>query len=585
MNYSENMGISYNQLTQNRIKQAKSKMMLARKEWEDLAKRHQVEFETQSRPYFELLVKQKAELSILYREKKAQLSRIKKNLKLALFELKDEFKLNTAEIVQERKLTIRKIEVNYERALKPYLEQFKNKVPGAQQKLNQFKQEFNQYNQEFMTNLDQETEQKLTELKRVFQQNQLTLKEKCNADLSNIKLNLSKERIEEIKRDKQALIANAQTQIALLKKTQKENELKDRDEAIKLKSIFNESKKKSLKEIDVIKADAKQYYKGLTKAEKKVYDAEQKIIKQDQIIEFKNSLDRLERKIFKKINPAYIYITPAVFSAVFFTILPFIFMLIASMFKVNLTSLDRSTFQGFKNFVAIFTRDVEFQKSLSNTLIYALTTVGLLTVVTIGMAAWLSKNTKMNNAVQTMMFTPHIASLVAISILWIALLHPNGMINQILKVFGIDGPGWLIQEDTSLFSISLVAVWKDIGYYVLIIIAGLQAIPSYVYEAAKLDKASRVKTFFSITFPLLAPTLSFVFVNNFINSFKVFATIEIMTNGGPMGSSMVLSYWIYKVGRIGYNYGFAMAGAIILTVLIAGFTWLNWKFFNRKITY
>lgn len=585
MNYSENTGISYNRITQNRIKNAKSPAMLAKKEWEDFANRHQVEFETKSNPYFELLIKQKAELSILHKEKKAQLSRIKTNYKLSLFELKDEFKLNTAEIVQERKLTIRKIQVNYQRALHPYLDAVKNQAPNAEQKLNQFKQEFNQNYQDFITNLDFETKQKLTNLKNVFDQNKSNLKEQCQTDLLEVKTDLSKERLKEIKRDKKALIADAKKQIAVLISTLKQNELKDREEVIKLKNIFNENKKQSLAAIDVIKVEAKQHYKGLSKEEKKIYKAEQKLIRQDQIIEFKNSLDRFERKVFKKINPAYIYITPAVFSAVFFTILPFAFMLIASMFRVNLTALEKSTFQGFNNFIAIFTRDVEFQKSLSNTLIYALTTVGLLTVVTIGMAAWLSKNTKINNAVQTMMFTPHIASLVAISILWIALLHPLGMINQILEMFGIDGPGWLIQEETSLFSISLVAVWKDIGYYVLIIIAGLQAIPSYVYEAAKLDKASRMKTFFMITFPLLAPTLSFVFVNNFINSFKVFATIEIMTNGGPMGSSMVLSYWIYKVGRIGYNYGFAMSGAIILTVLIAVFTWLNWKFFNRKITY
>ena len=140
----------------------------------------------------------------------------------------------------------------------------------------------------------------------------------------------------------------------------------------------------------------------------------------------------------------------------------------------------------------------------------------------------------------------------------------------------------LIQENTSLISVSFVQVWKDIGYYVLIIISGLQGIPSYVYEAAKLDKASRPTTFFKITLPLLTPTLSFVFVTKFINSFKVFAPIEIMTNGGPMGSSMVLSYWIYKVGRVGYNYGMAMAGAIVLTIIVGGFTIFNYRFFANK---
>ena len=162
------------------------------------------------------------------------------------------------------------------------------------------------------------------------------------------------------------------------------------------------------------------------------------------------------------------------------------------------------------------------------------------------------------------------------------MLTPTLIINQILAVFGIEGPGWLIQENTSLISVSFVQVWKDIGYYVLIIIAGLQGIPSYVYEAAKLDKATKATTFFKITLPMLAPTLSFVFITKFINSFKVFAPIQIMTDGGPMGSSMVLSYWIYKVGRVGYNYGLAMAGAIILTILVGVCTILNNRIFTDK---
>lgn len=296
-------------------------------------------------------------------------------------------------------------------------------------------------------------------------------------------------------------------------------------------------------------------------------------------------IDQKVTKRLKNVNTAYFFIAPAVFGALVFTVLPLVFMLVGAFFSIDATNLGRSQFVGFTNFYDIFMFDTQFQKSLVNTLIYALITIGLLSIVTLSMAAWLNRSTKVHNAVQTMVFTPHIASLVAISILWIALLSPQGIINQFLKVFGIEGPLWLLQENTSLLSVSMVTVWKDIGYYVLLIIAGLQGIPAYVYEAAKLDKAKKSTTFFKITVPLLAPTLSFVFVNKFINSFKVFAPIEIMTNGGPMGSSTVLSYWIYKAGRIGFNYGQAMAGAIILTILITIFTVLNHKVFKREIQY
>ena len=204
-------------------------------------------------------------------------------------------------------------------------------------------------------------------------------------------------------------------------------------------------------------------------------------------------------------------------------------------------------------------------------------------IITLLMASWLSKNTKIHNLSQTMIFTPHIASMVSVSILWILMLDPQGIINQILSLLGIEGPNWLMNTKTSLLSVGFVTVWKSIGYYVLIIIAGLQSIPAYVYEAARLDKASKFTIFRKITVPLLSETLMFVFIMKFINSFKSFAAIDLMTQGGPRGSSMVLGYWIYNAGRVKFNYGFAMAGALILTIIVALFTILANQVFKKKV--
>ena len=135
---------------------------------------------------------------------------------------------------------------------------------------------------------------------------------------------------------------------------------------------------------------------------------------------------------------------------------------------------------------------------------------------------------------------------------------------------------------TSLLSVALVSVWKSIGYYCLIIIAGMQSLPPDVYEAAKLDKAGKWTILRKITLPLLTPTLSFVFIMKFINAFKSFAAIDVMTQGGPQGSSMVLGYWIYNAGRVKFNYGFAMAGAIVMTLLVAAFTIFANKGFKSK---
>ena len=292
--------------------------------------------------------------------------------------------------------------------------------------------------------------------------------------------------------------------------------------------------------------------------------------------------DKAESRIFHKVNPAYIYIFPAAFHAIFFTLMPFLFMIVGAFFKLDLVDIKSSKFVGWWNFKMVLVLDNEFWRAFVNTIIFAIVTVFLLMVVTVLMSSWLSKNTKIHNLAQTMIFTPHISSMVAVGILWVLMLDPQGIINQILAIFGIKGPNWLMDSRTSLFSVALVTVWKSIGYYCLIIIAGLQSLPKDVYEAAKLDKASKWTILRKITLPLLTPTLSFVFVMKFINAFKSFSAIDVMTQGGPQGSSMVLGYWIYNAGRVKFNYGFAMVGAIILTAMVAVFTMLANKGFRKE---
>ena len=292
--------------------------------------------------------------------------------------------------------------------------------------------------------------------------------------------------------------------------------------------------------------------------------------------------DRVESRIFHKVNPAYIYIFPAAFHAIFFTLMPFLFMIVGAFFKLDLVDIKSSKFVGWWNFKMVLVLDDEFWRAFVNTIIFAIVTVFLLMVVTVLMSSWLSKNTKIHNLAQTMIFTPHISSMVAVGILWVLMLDPQGIVNQILAIFGIKGPNWLMDSRTSLFSVALVTVWKSIGYYCLIIIAGLQSLPKDVYEAAKLDKASKWTILRKITLPLLTPTLSFVFIMKFINAFKSFSAIDVMTQGGPQGSSMVLGYWIYNAGRVKFNYGFAMVGAIILTAMVAVFTLLANKGFRKE---
>ena len=363
------------------------------------------------------------------------------------------------------------------------------------------------------------------------------------------------------------------------------NDLQDAIDALRaaLQKCKDQEERKQLKQqLEGKKQELRTFKQSLTGEEKKAYKDYRAIRREIKHCQRMKRYDKVESKIFHVINPAYIYMIPAAFHAIFFTLMPFLFMIIGAFFKLDLVDIKSSQFKGLWNFKMVLIRDDEFWKAFNNTIIFAVLTVFLLMVITVLMASWLSSNTKIHNLAQTMIFTPHISSMVAVGILWVLMLDPQGIINQILAVFGIQGPNWLMNSKTSLISVALVTVWKSIGYYCLIIIAGLQSLPKDVYEAAKLDKASKFTILRKITLPLLTPTLSFVFIMKFINSFKSFAAIDVMTQGGPQGSSMVLGYWIYNAGRVKFNYGFAMVGAIVLTIMVAGFTVLANKGFKKE---
>ena len=363
------------------------------------------------------------------------------------------------------------------------------------------------------------------------------------------------------------------------------NDLQDAIDALRaaLQKCKDQEERKQLKQqLEGKKQELRTFKQSLTGEEKKAYKDYRAIRREIKHCQRMKRYDKVESKIFHVINPAYIYMIPAAFHAIFFTLMPFLFMIIGAFFKLDLVDIKSSQFKGLWNFKMVLIRDDEFWKAFNNTIIFAVLTVFLLMVITVLMASWLSSNTKIHNLAQTMIFTPHISSMVAVGILWVLMLDPQGIINQILAVFGIKGPNWLMDSRTSLISVALVTVWKSIGYYCLIIIAGLQSLPKDVYEAAKLDKASKFTILRKITLPLLTPTLSFVFIMKFINAFKSFAAIDVMTQGGPQGSSMVLGYWIYNAGRVKFNYGFAMVGAIVLTIMVAGFTVLANKVFKKE---
>ncbi|NLK49299.1 MAG: sugar ABC transporter permease [Candidatus Cloacimonetes bacterium] len=287
-------------------------------------------------------------------------------------------------------------------------------------------------------------------------------------------------------------------------------------------------------------------------------------------------LNRLQK------NP-YVLVSPSVFFALCFSVYPMLFCIYVSFHNWDLTR-NTMEFVGLENYRFIFTNE-SFLKALSNTLIFALTTVLIGVILKVLVGVFLNRNKFCHNLVQTIIFTPHIISSVAIAVVFMYLMSTNGVFNYVLNFFGIDSIGWYQDPKTALMSIIVVAIWQGLGYGVLIVISGLKSIPDYIYEAAQLDKSSKTKTFFKITVPLLSPTIFFLLVTSTVTAFTSFDVVKLMTNGGPMNSTSVLAFYIYQEGISFLHYGRAMAASVVLLVITSVLSLLNFAMVGKKVHY
>lgn len=282
----------------------------------------------------------------------------------------------------------------------------------------------------------------------------------------------------------------------------------------------------------------------------------------------------------------YVLAAPAVILLLLFTVYPLFYLVYRSLFGGNLITKDPK-FVGFENYRKLI-ESTDFHQVLSNTVIYTLITVVLTMVLAVVIAAWLNgkKNRRLNEWVQTCIFTPHIISVVSVSTLFLWLMDSkNGFFNAVLTALGFEPYTFLASPDTALFSMSLVMVWKGLGYYVLLIMAALQNIPTSVYEAAEMDDTPKIKTFFKITLPMISPTILFTSVVATIASFKVFDCVSIMTGGGPLNSTNTLVYYIYDYA---YRYGKpgqACAAGVVLLIFVCVITYIQFSVSKKRVHY
>ncbi|WNQ11403.1 sugar ABC transporter permease [Paenibacillus aurantius] len=287
-------------------------------------------------------------------------------------------------------------------------------------------------------------------------------------------------------------------------------------------------------------------------------------------------------RLWGKLRP-YVMIGPAMAGIILFVIYPVLYLIYLSFFKYNLLNKAKSKFIGLDNYSQIFSR-ADFYKTLWNTCLYTVGVVVLTMVLSLLVAVWLSNSTKFNSLIQVGIFTPHIISIVSISLVWLWMMDPNvGYLNYILKSLGLPPSQWLQSSKTALGSIILVSVWHSIGYYALIMVAAIKGISKDIFEAADIDGASKLRVLLRITIPMISPQLFFILIIMTIGSFKVFDTVRIMTGGGPNKATETLVYYIYEFRTT--NIGYASATGVVLMAAIAVLTVVYFRMLSKKVHY
>lgn len=234
-------------------------------------------------------------------------------------------------------------------------------------------------------------------------------------------------------------------------------------------------------------------------------------------------------------------------------------------------------FVGLSNYADLL-QDEYFWNSLKVTLVYTLGVTGLSLPLGLLVALGLNAKIPLSNLWRSLYFTPSVTATVAAGIVWTRLFDPyDGLVNHLLRVFGLQGPAWLSDPKWALVAVVLVGTWKRLGFNAMIYLAGLQSVPGELYEAAVVDGANSWQRFAYITCPMLSPTTLLLVIMCVIDSFQVFDLVHVMTSGGPMGSTEVMGLYLYRqaFGLFHLGYASAIAWVIFLFVFVA--TLIQWR--------
>ncbi|WRP06262.1 sugar ABC transporter permease [Rossellomorea aquimaris] len=284
-----------------------------------------------------------------------------------------------------------------------------------------------------------------------------------------------------------------------------------------------------------------------------------------------------------KSNPLtpFLFLIPGVIILGAFIFYPMLNAIWLSFTDYNIVA--DAEFIGLENYKELFA-DALFWKVLGQTLLYLIIVVPALVILPIFLAILVNQQVKGIGFFRSAYYVPVVTSMVVVGIAWKWVYADRGILNYILESFGlIDEPiNWLTSTSTSIFAVMVVTIWKGLGYYMVIYLAGLQSIPDDLYEAADIDGATKWKQIWHITIPLLMPSIMIVTIMSSISAMKVFEEIYVMTGGGPLNSSKTLVFYIYEEAFDKLQMGYASAAGVVLFVITLIFSVINIKFMSKK---
>lgn len=278
---------------------------------------------------------------------------------------------------------------------------------------------------------------------------------------------------------------------------------------------------------------------------------------------------------------AYLFVFPAMLFIGIFIIFPILYTFFLSFQEWDVIS--QAKFVGLGNYLEMLTNK-EFYNALGNTFYYVVITVPLTVICSLFLAVLLDQKIRGLGFFRTAFFSPQVFSFVAAGLVWVWMLdYDRGLINYLLSGIGLEPINWLQSTTWAMPAVILLTVWRFAGYFMVVYLAGLQGIPESYYEAASLDGAgSGWKAFRYITWPLLKPTTLFVTIMMLFFSFRGFAQFHVMTQGGPLGSTTVLVYYMYQQAFSKFSMGYASAVAVVILVVTMIITRINMNFIQDE---